>query len=87
MRPLLALSILMLPAVALAQAPAAGSGAGGSVGPSVTGPTTPQGATPPGAPSAQPTRDTIGTAVIGKTETPASPVPGNTGGGDSGVRR
>ena len=74
-------------AQAQAPAPAAGSGAGGPVGPSVSQPTVPMGAVPPGTPSSQPARDAIGTAVIGKTETPASPVPGNTGGADSGVRR
>ena len=83
---------LMFAASALAQAPAAGSGGGGPVNPSVSAPTQPLGATPPGTPSAattegRQTRDAIGTAVIGKTETPPSPVPGNTGGADAGVRK
>ncbi len=79
-------------APAFAQAPAAGSGGGGGVGASVSEPTTPKGAAPPGTPSGQSTaerqsRDAIGTAVIGKTETSGTAMPGDTGGADSGVKK
>ncbi len=80
------------PSPAYAQAPGAGSGQGGGVGASVTKPTTPQGAAPPGTPSAETAgdralRDAAGQNVLGKTETPATPVPGNTTGPDSGVQK
>jgi len=75
-----------------AQAPAPGSAGGGGVGPSVSTPIAPQGATPPGTPSANTAgdralRDAAGQSVIGKTETPPSPVPGNTTAPDAGVRK
>ncbi len=75
-----------------AQAPAPGSAGGGGVGPSVSTPIAPQGAAPPGMPSGETTgdralRDAAGQSVIGKTETPASPVPGNTTAPDAGVRK
>lgn len=80
------------PSPAKAQAPAAGSGQGGGVGASVTKPTTPQGATPPGTPSAKTTgdralRDVAGQNALGKTDTPATAVTGNTTGLDSGVQK
>ena len=81
------IGLMLASAPALAQAPAAGSGAGGPVGPSVPAPNTPTGAVPPGTTARPDLRDAIGQAVIGKTETPATPVPGNTGGADSGVRK
>ena len=68
-------------------APPAGSGGGGPVNESVPAPRAPQGVIPPGTPSSQTARDAVGTAMLGKTETPPSPVPGNTGGADSGVRK
>ncbi|GAC1343602.1 MAG: hypothetical protein NVSMB18_19690 [Acetobacteraceae bacterium] len=91
MRSFMAILLLACAGPALAQAPAAGSGGGGPVGPSVAQPTTPTGATPPGTPSGQTAaglqaRDASGTAVIGKTATPPGPVPGNTGGQDSGKK-
>ena len=75
-----------------AQAPAPGSAGGGGVGPSVSTPDTPKGTAPPGTPSGQTTgdralRDAAGQSVIGKTETPPSPVPGNTTAPDAGVRK
>ena len=85
MRALVVLALMVTPA--LAQAPAAGSGGGGGVGASVSQPTVPTGAVPPGTPATPAAREGVGTAVIGKTETPATPVPGNTGGADSGVRK
>ncbi len=77
---------------AYAQAPAAGSGGGGGVGASVATPTTPQGKAPPGTPTAETSgdralRDAAGQNVLGKTDTPATAVPGNTTGPDSGVRK
>ncbi len=79
-------------APAHAQAPAPGSRGGGGVGPSVSTPTAPQGATPPGTPSGETTgdralRDAAGDSVIGKTDTSASPVPGDTMAPDAGVRK
>ena len=82
----LIIGLCLLTTPALAQAPAAGSGAGGPVGASTPGANPPQGSTPPGA-ATGPVRDAIGTAVIGKTETPPSLVPGNTGGKGSGVQK
>lgn len=77
---------------AQAQAPAPGSAGGGGVGPSVSTPAAPQGTAPPGTPTGETTgdralRDAAGQSVIGKTETPASPVPGNTTAPDAGVRK
>ena len=88
---ILALTMLA-PMLAHAQAPAPGSGAGGGVGPSATAPTTPQGATPPGTPNGETAgnralRDATGQQVIGKTTTPATAIPGETSGRDSGVRK
>jgi hypothetical protein len=84
--------LTLSPSPANAQAPAARSGQGGGVGASVTQPTTPQGAAPPGTPSAETTgdralRDAAGQNVLGKTDTPATAVPGNTTAPDSGVRK
>lgn len=75
-----------------AQVPAAGSAGGGGVGASVATPTTPQGKAPPGTPTAETSgdralRDAAGQNVLGKTDTPATAVPGNTTGPDSGVRK
>ncbi len=82
----------LVSSAAHAQAPAAGSGGGGGVGPSVTTPTTPQSRPPPGTPSAETAgdralRDAAGQNVLGKTETPPTPVPGDTMAPDSGVRK
>ena len=84
--------LTLSPSPATAQAPAAGSGQGGGVGASVTQPTTPQGVSPPGTPSADTAgdralRDAAGQNVLGKTDTPATLVPGNTTGQDSGVQK
>lgn len=81
-----------LSTAAHAQAPAPGSAAGGGVGPSVSTPNMPTGTAPPGTPTGQTTgdralRDAAGQSVIGKTETPPSPVPGNTTAPDAGVRK
>ncbi len=87
------LSLLALrPLASYAQVPAAGSGGGGGVGASVTAPTTPQGKAPPGTPTAETAgdralRDAAGQNALGKTETPLTPVPGNTTAPDSGVRK
>ena len=81
------IGLMLVSAPALAQAPAAGSGAGGPVGSSTGAPTAPTGAVPPGATARPEARDAIGQAVIGKTETLPTPMPGNTGGADSGVRK
>jgi len=75
-----------------AQAPTAGSGGGGGVGASVATPTTPQGKAPPGTPTAETSgdralRDAAGQNVLGKTDTPATAVPGNTTAPDSGVHK
>ena len=94
MRHALIAATLVLAAPALAQvppAPAAGSGGGGPVGPSVSEPTSPTGKTPPGTPSAttpadQIARDSTGQQIIGRTTTPQSPVPGNTGGQGTGAQ-
>ena len=77
---------------AQAQAPAAGSSGGGGVGASVSTPNDPKGTAPPGTPSGETTgdralRDAAGQSVIGKTETPQSPVPGDTRAPDAGVRK
>ncbi len=77
---------------AYAQVPAPGSGGGGGVGASVNTPTTPQGKAPPGTPAAETAgdralRDAAGQNALGKTETPATAVPGNTTAPDSGVRK
>jgi len=58
----------------------------------VATPTTPQGKAPPGTPTAETSgdralRDAAGQNVLGKTDTPATAVPGNTTGPDSGVRK
>ena len=81
------IGLMLASAPALAQAPAAGSGAGGPVGQSVPTPTVPTGAVPPGTAARPEVRDAIGQAVIGKTEALPTPMPGNTGGADSGVRK
>ena len=78
--------------IACAQAPAPGSSGGGGVGASVSTPTEPKGTAPPGTPSGETTgdralRDAAGQSVIGKTETPVSPVPGDTRAPDAGVRK
>lgn len=88
----IAVAILVSSAASYAQAPAPGSSAGGGVGQSVAEPRGPTGATPPGTPSADSAgdralRDAAGESVIGKTVTPPTPVPGNTTGPDSGVRK
>jgi len=78
----------------LAQVPAppAGSDGGGPVGPSIAQPTVPTGRTPPGTPTGttpeeRGARDAVGQSVIGKTATPPSAVPGNTGGGEAAPGR
>ena len=86
-----ALAVLCASA-AHAQAPAAGSSGGGGVGASVSTPNGPKGTAPPGTPSGETTgdralRDAAGQSVIGKTETPVSPVPGDTRAPDAGVRK
>ena len=75
-----------------AQAPAPGSSGGGGVGPSVSPPAEPQGTTPPGTPSGETTgdralRNAAGDSVTGKTDTLASPIPGDTMAPDAGVRK
>ncbi len=70
----------------------AGQRGGGGVGSRVPTPTAPQGATPPGAPSGETTgdralRNAVGDSVTGKTDTLASPIPGDTMAPDSGVRK
>ena len=75
-----------------AQAPAPGSSGGGGVGSSVSTPAAPQGATPPGTPSGETTgdralRNAAGDSVTGKTDTLASPIPGDTMAPDAGVRK
>lgn len=91
--PVQALVIALLSATAAqAQAPAPGTGGGGGVGPSVPAPNDPKGTAPPGTPAGDTAgdralRDAAGQSVIGKTETPPSPVPGNTTGPDAGVRK
>lgn len=95
MHPLAAAAILLAclaAAPAHAQAPAPGSSGGGGVGASVSTPTTPKGTAPPGTPVGETTgdralRDAAGDSVIGKTDTPASPVPGDTTAPDAGVRK
>ena len=86
-----ALAILCASA-AQAQAPAAGSSGGGGVGASSPTPNTSQGVAPPGTPNGETTgdralRNAAGQSVIGKTETPPSPVPGDTRAPDAGVRK
>lgn len=83
---------LLYPAVLFAQAPTPRSNGGGEVGPSASQPDVPLGATPPGTPSGETAgdralRNAAGQNAIGKTETPISPVPGDTKGLDSGVRK
>lgn len=95
MRSMLFAAALVMAGPAWAQvppAPPAGSGGGGPVGPSTTTPMGPTGKTPPGTPSAnsvpgQISRDAAGQRVIGKTATPPSAVPGNTGGAATGARQ
>ncbi len=75
-----------------AQAPAAGSSGGGGVGGSSSTPNDLQGVAPPGTPNGETTgdralRNAAGQSVIGKTETPPSPVPGDTRAPDAGVRK
>ncbi len=92
MRALILMAVMLCPVAVYAQAPAPGSNAGGSVGPSVSTPRVPEGTTPPGTPNgdtagARALRDAAGQNVIGKTDTPATAVPGNTTAPDSGVRK
>ncbi len=87
-----ALLACLAAAPAHAQAPTPGSNGGGGVGPSVSTPTAPQGTAPPGTPRGETTgdralRDAAGDSVIGKTDTSASPVPGDTTAPDAGVRK
>ena len=89
---ILAAALLLYPAALHAQAPKPGSSGGGEVGPSVSRPDVPLGTTPPGTPSGETAgdralRDAAGQNVIGRTETLTSPVPGDTKGLDSGVRK
>lgn len=89
---ILATVLLLYPAALHAQAPAPGSSGGGGVGPSITTPNMPLGAAPPGTPNGDTAgdralREAAGQNVIGKTETPATAVPGDTKGLDSGVRK
>lgn len=89
---ILAAALLLYPAVLHAQAPKPGSSGGGDVGPSVSRPNVPLGTAPPGTPSGETAgdralRDAAGQNAIGRTETPTSPVPGDTKGLDSGVRK
>lgn len=89
---MLAAAALLYPAALFAQAPAPGSGDGGGVGPSIAQPNAPPGTTPPGTPGgdtagARALREAAGQSVIGKTGTPATAVPGDTKGLDSGVRK
>lgn len=77
---------------AQAQAPAAGSSGGGGVGASTSTPNGLQGVAPPGTPNGETAgdralRNAAGQSVIGKTETPPSPVPGDTRAPDAGVRK
>ncbi len=77
---------------AQAQAPAAGSSGGGGVGASTSTPNDLQGVAPPGTPNGETTgdralRNAAGQNVLGKTETPPSPVPGDTRAPDAGVRK
>jgi len=77
---------------AQAQAPAAGSSGGGRVGGSSSTPNDLQGVAPPGTANGETTgdralRNAAGQSVIGKTETPPSPVPGDTRAPDAGVRK
>jgi len=88
---ILTAALLLYPAVLFAQAPKPGSNGGGDVGPSVSRPDVPLGTVPPGTPNGenvgdQALRNAAGQNVIGKTETPATAVPGDTKGLDSGVR-
>ncbi len=89
---ILTAALLLYPAVLFAQAPKPGSNGGGDVGPSVSRPDVPLGTVPPGTPNGDTAgdralRDAAGQNVIGKTETPATAVPGDTKGLDSGVRK
>ena len=89
---ILTAALLLYPAVLFGQAPKPGSSGGGDVGPSVSRPDVPLGTVPPGTPSGETAgdralRDAAGQHVIGRTETPTSPVPGDTKGLDSGVRK
>ena len=88
----IAFALLATPVMAQAPAPAPGSGGGGPVGASIPQPTAPTGKTPPGTPddqtaSGRVARDAAGTQVIGKTATPPTALPGNTGGVQSGPRQ
>lgn len=92
MRASILAATLLYPAVLFAQAPAPRSNGGGGVGPSVSRPDVPLGTVPPGTPNGDTAgdralRDAAGQNVIGKTETPATAVPGDTKGLDSGVRK
>ena len=92
MRASILAAALLYPAIVLAQAPKPGSNGGGDVGPSVSRPDVPLGTVPPGAPGGDTAgdralRDAAGQNVIGKSETPATAVPGDTKGLDSGVRK
>lgn len=89
---ILAAALLLHPAALFAQAPAPGSSGGGGVGPSIAVPNAPLGTVPPGTPGGDTAgdralREAAGQNVIGKTETPATAVPGDTKGLDSGVRK
>ena len=91
MRASILAAALLYPAVLHAQAPKPGSNGGGDVGPSVSRPDVPLGTAPPGTSSGETVgdralRDAAGQNVIGRTE-PTSPVPGDTKGLDSGVRK
>jgi hypothetical protein len=77
---------------AQAQAPTPGSSGGGGVGASDSTPNDLKGVAPPGTPGGETTgdralRNAAGQSVIGKTETPPSPVPGDTRAPDAGVRK
>ena len=89
--PILATALLLYPAALFAQAPAPRSNGGGDVGPSVSQPDVPLGATPPGTPDGDTAgdralRNAAGQIVIGRTETPTTPVPGDTQAPDAGVK-
>ena len=94
MRVLMQAAILAIlsASAAQAQAPVPGSSGGGGVGASVSTPNEAKGTAPPGTPSGETVgdralRDAAGQSVIGKTETPVSPVPGDTRAPDAGVRK
>ena len=92
MRASILAAVLLYPTTLFAQAPAPRSNGGGDVGPSVSRPDVPLGTVPPGTPSGDTAgdralRDAAGQNVLGKTETPATAVPGDTKAPDSGVRK